>query len=143
MIWKKYIPEHRIYFRDSKDNWWTAGPNSPAGPSTEMFYDLKGDLGDMSAEEFEAADGRQGLVEIWNDVFMAYRQEGGGVVGQLPQKNVDTGAGLERVTAVMQGSTNIFDTDLFLPLLNILKEKSSLYVCLHTSKCCLTSSPPW
>ena len=126
-IWKKFLPEHRIYFRDSKDNWWTAGPNSPAGPSTEMFYDLTGTLGDLSPEDFEAADERQDLVEIWNDVFMAYRQEGGEVVGQLPQKNVDTGAGLERVTAVMQGTTNIFDTDLFLPLLNIIKGKSENY----------------
>ena len=126
-IWKEFIPEHRIYFRDSKDNWWTAGPDSPAGPSTEMFYDLTGKLGDLSPEEFEAADERQDLVEIWNDVFMAYKQEGGEVVGQLPQKNVDTGAGLERVTAVMQGTTNIFDTDLFLPLLNIIKEKAKKY----------------
>lgn len=126
-IWKQFIPEHRIYFRDSKDNWWTAGPNSPAGPSTEMFYDLTGTLGDLSPEDFEAADERQELVEIWNDVFMAYRQEGGEVVGQLPQKNVDTGAGLERVTAVMQGTTNIFDTDLFLPLLSIIKEHAGKY----------------
>ncbi len=126
-IWKEFIPEHRIYFRDSKDNWWTAGPNSPAGPSTEMFYDLTGDLGDLSESEFEQADEDQKVVEIWNDVFMAYRQEGGEVVGNLPQQNVDTGAGLERVTAVMQGTTNIFDTDLFLPLLNIIKESAEQY----------------
>jgi len=126
-IWKEFIPEHRIYYRDSKDNWWTAGPNSPAGPSTEMFYDMTGHLGDLSPKEFEQADEQQQLVEIWNDVFMAYRQEGGEVVGQLPQKNVDTGAGLERVTAVMQGTTNIFDTDLFLPLLNIIKEHAGSY----------------
>lgn len=126
-IWKKFIPEHRIYYRDSKDNWWTAGENSPAGPSTEMFYDLTGKLGDLSDTEFEVADEEQKLVEIWNDVFMSYRLEGGEIVGELPQKNVDTGAGLERVTAVMQGTTNIFDTDLFLPLLNIIKEKAENY----------------
>lgn len=126
-VWKKFIPENRIYYRDSKDNWWTAGQNSPAGPSTEMFYDLRGNLGDLSPEEFEAADERQELVEIWNDVFMVYKQEGGEIVGQLPQKNVDTGAGLERVTAVMQGTTNIFDTDLFLPLLDIIKKNAENY----------------
>lgn len=126
-IWKKYIPEHRIYYRDSKDNWWTAGANSPAGPSTEMFYDLTGNLGDLSDAEFEAADEKQDLVEIWNDVFMAYKLEGGEIVGALPQKNVDTGAGLERVTAVMQGTTNIFDTDLFLPLIDIIKNASEKY----------------
>ncbi|MFT6361313.1 MAG: alanyl-tRNA synthetase [Candidatus Paceibacteria bacterium] len=126
-IWKEFIPEHRIYYRDSKDNWWTAGPNSPAGPSTEMFYDLTGELGDMSDAGFETADEEQKVVEIWNNVFMAYKQEGGEVTGELPQKNVDTGAGLERVTAVMQGTTNIFDTDLFLPLLNIIKENAGKY----------------
>lgn len=126
-IWKKFIPENRIYYRDSKDNWWTAGANSPAGPSTEMFYDLTGELGDLSDDEFESADEEQKLVEIWNDVFMSYKLEGGEIVGALPQKNVDTGAGLERVTAVMQGTTNIFDTDLFLPLINIIKDASANY----------------
>ncbi|MCI5051140.1 MAG: alanine--tRNA ligase [Candidatus Pacebacteria bacterium] len=126
-IWKQFIPEHRIYYRDSKDNWWTAGANSPAGPSTEMFYDLTGELGDLSAKEFEQADEDQKLVEIWNDVFMAYKLEGGEIVGELPQKNVDTGAGLERVAAVMQGTTNIFDTDLFVPLLDILKQHARNY----------------
>lgn len=126
-IWKQFIPEHRIYYRDSKDNWWTAGPNSPAGPSTEMFYDLTGELGDLSDSEFESADEEQKLVEIWNDVFMSYKLEGGEIVGELPQKNVDTGAGLERVTAVMQGTTNIFDTDLFLPLLDIIKSNAVSY----------------
>ena len=53
-IWKSIgVPEHRIYFKSSKSNWWSAGPNSPAGPSTEMFYDVTGTLGDMSQEEFE------------------------------------------------------------------------------------------
>ncbi len=126
-IWKQFVPEHRIYYRDSKDNWWTAGANSPAGPSTEMFYDLTGELGDLSAEEFEQADEEQKLVEIWNDVFMSYKQVGGEVVGELPQKNVDTGAGLERVTAVMQGTTNIFDTDLYKPLIDHIQENAENY----------------
>jgi alanyl-tRNA synthetase len=130
-IWKKYIPEHRIYYRDSKDNWWTAGANSPAGPSTEMFYDVIGNLGDLSPEQFEQADSEQKLVEIWNDVFMAYELQKGEIAGPLPQKNVDTGAGLERVTAVMQGTTNIFDTDLFSPLLDILKKNAEHYTEKH------------
>lgn len=120
-IWKQFIPEHRIYFRDSKDNWWTAGPNSPAGPSTEMFYDLTGTLGDMTPEEFQQADDEQKVVEVWNDVFMSYRQEGGEIVGELPKKNVDTGAGLERVTAVVQGVDHVFQTDLFIPLIDHIK----------------------
>lgn len=126
-IWKQFIPEHRIYYRDSKDNWWSAGANSPAGPSTEMFYDLTSELGDLTDAEFEKADEEQSIVEIWNDVFMTYKLEGGEIVGELPQKNVDTGAGLERITAVMQGTTNIFDTDLFLPLIDIIKSHAEKY----------------
>ncbi len=121
-IWKKLgVPEHRIYFKSSKSNWWSAGPNSPAGPSTEMFYDLTGTLGDMTQEQFEAAEDAQKVVEIWNDVFMMYRQENGAVAGELPTRNVDTGAGLERVTTVVQGASNIYDTDLFADVMDYIK----------------------
>ena len=116
-IWKQYVPEHRIYYLDSRSNWWKAGDNSPAGPSTEMFYDVTGELGDMSHEEFLRADKEQKVVEIWNDVFMVYKLKGGEVEGVLPQKNVDTGAGLERVTAVVQGATSIYETDIYEHLL--------------------------
>jgi len=127
-IWESLgVPEHRIYFRDSKDNWWTAGENSPAGPSTEMFYDMTGELGDMDQAGFEAADERQDVVEIWNDVFMSYRQEGGSVVGELPQKNVDTGSGLERVTVAVQGKRNIYETTTFSGLIEYIKENSTNY----------------
>lgn len=126
-IWKHYLPEQRIYFRSAEDNWWTAGPDSPAGPSTEMFYDLQGNLGDLSPEAFEQADEDQQIIEIWNNVFMTFRQEKGEIVGELPRKNIDTGAGLERVTAVVQGVSHVFDTDLFKPLLDIIKASSSSY----------------
>ncbi len=121
-IWKKQgVPEHRIYFKSSKSNWWSAGPNSPAGPSTEMFYDVTGTLGDMDQKAFEKAEDAQQVVEIWNDVFMAYRQENGAVAGELPQKNVDTGAGLERVTMTVQGKDNIYDTDLFSSVMDVIR----------------------
>ena len=122
-IWKKLgVPEHRIYFKNSKSNWWSAGPNSPAGPSTEMFYDLSGTLGDADQETFEKAEDSQQVVEIWNDVFMMYRQENGAVAGELPARNVDTGAGLERVTTVVQGKNNIYDTDLFEDVMGYIRE---------------------
>ena len=136
-IWKSIgIPEHRIYYFDSKDNWWTAGENSPAGPSSEMHYDMAGGLGDLSHEEFVKAGEEQKVMEIWNDVFMMYKQEDGKVVGELPQKNVDTGAGFERLTAVVQGKTNIFESTIFVPLMNIVaqcteKEKSQRIISDH------------
>lgn len=127
-IWKSLgVPEHRIYWKNSKSNWWTAGPNSPAGPSTEMFYDVTGTLGDLSQEEFEKHEDAQRIVEIWNDVFMAYRQENNVVVGELPQKNVDTGAGLERVTMVVQGKSNVYETDLFASVIETLKAYATNY----------------
>ncbi|MCX6757927.1 MAG: alanine--tRNA ligase-related protein [Candidatus Nomurabacteria bacterium] len=127
-IWKSLgIPEHRIYFKNSKSNWWSARLNSPAGPSTEMFYDLSGSLGDMNQDEFEKAEDQQKVVEIWNDVFMVYKQENGVVVGELPNKNVDTGAGLERVTTVVQGKSNIYDTDIFMPVMELIKQNSKVY----------------
>jgi alanyl-tRNA synthetase len=127
-IWKSLgVPEHRIYFKNSKSNWWSAGLNSPAGPSTEMFYDVTGTLGDVNQEGFEKAEDAQQVVEIWNDVFMAYRQENGKVAGELPQKNVDTGAGLERVTMVVQGVQDVYETDLFAPVIETISKVSSKF----------------
>ncbi|HEY4486375.1 MAG TPA: alanine--tRNA ligase [Candidatus Paceibacterota bacterium] len=120
-IWKKAgIPENRIYFFGKKSNWWSPGDNGPSGPDTEMFYDItETGLGDLTKEEFLAADERQDIIEIWNDVFMEYEKKDGKVVGKLKQKNVDTGAGLERLAMVLQKKDNIFETDLFE---NLLKE---------------------
>lgn len=127
-IWKSIgIPESRIYYFDSKDNWWSAGENSPAGPSTEMHYDMTGELGDLSHDEFVRASDEQKIVEIWNDVFMTYRQENGQVVGELPQKNVDTGAGLERVTVAVQGKNNVYETSVFASVIEYIKEHSTSY----------------
>lgn len=122
-IWKKYVPEHRVYFMSEKSNWWSPGDNGPCGPDTEMFYDItERGLGDMTKEEYMAADGRQDVVEIWNDVFMEYEKKDGKVIGKLSKKNVDTGSGLERIVMAVQRKDNIFDTDLFVPLMEKIKE---------------------
>ncbi|MGB2580366.1 MAG: alanine--tRNA ligase [Minisyncoccia bacterium] len=117
-IWKKYMPENHIYFMSAKSNWWSPGDNGPCGPDTEMFYDITPHgLGDMTKEEYLAADDRQDVVEIWNDVFMEYEKKDGKVIGRLAKKNVDTGSGLERVVMAIQGKDNVFDTDLFEPIM--------------------------
>ncbi|MCR4330903.1 MAG: alanine--tRNA ligase-related protein, partial [Patescibacteria group bacterium] len=96
-IWKSLgIPEERIYFMEGYANWWSPGDNGPCGPDSEMFYDVIGDLNLTSKDAFIAADDAQQVVEIWNDVFMEYEKKDGKVVGKLTNKNVDTGAGLER-----------------------------------------------
>jgi len=124
-IWKSLgIPLHRIYYKNSKSNWWSAGLNSPAGPSTEMFYDITGKLGDLSPEEFSKFEDEQKIVEIWNDVFMTYKLVNGEISNELPQKNIDTGAGLERITTVVQGKQSIYETDLFSPIIKKIEELS-------------------
>lgn len=126
-IWKEIFEKNkigvdRIYFRPADKNWWSPGDNGPCGPDTEMFYDLTGKLTEgMTLEEYLKADDEQRVVEIWNDVFMEYVKKDGKVVGKLENKNVDTGSGFERVVAVMQGRDNIFDTDLFEPIMETVK----------------------
>ncbi len=128
VIWKKLfednkIPGERIYFMGAKSNWWSAGENGPCGPDSEMFYDVTGKITEgMTKEEYVVADDRQDVVEIWNDVFMEYEKLDGKVIGKLANRNVDTGTGLERATMVAQGKNNIFDTDLFLPIIAKMNE---------------------
>lgn len=118
-IWKEIFEKNnvhgeRIYFMPAKNNWWSPGDSGPCGPDTEMFYDLTGThVSGMSKEEYLHADDTQEVVEIWNDVFMEYEKKDGKIIGKLANKNVDTGSGFERVTAVLQGKSNIFETDIF------------------------------
>jgi len=128
-IWKEIFvnagldPAKRIFFLGADSNWWSPGDNGPCGPDTEMFYDVSGKLKDgLTEEEFLKADDRQDVVEIWNDVFMEYEKKDGKVIGKLASKNVDTGSGLERIVSVVQGKDNVFETDLFLPILYKIKE---------------------
>lgn len=131
-IWQSVgIPKNRIYFKGANANWWPAvkGKDTwtgPTGPCSEMFYDVtKEGLGDLNPEQQEKADNDQKIVEIWNDVFMEYEKRDGKIVGKLKQKNVDTGAGFERTCAVLQGKTNVFETDIFVPLMIVVSKLSS------------------
>ena len=111
-IWKKITGKEAI--RLDKDNWWSAGDTGPCGPCTEMHYDMGADLpGGLPGTPDE--DGGR-YVEIWNDVFMQYDRDANGNLTPLPKQNVDTGSGLERMAAVLQGKTDNYDTDLFVAL---------------------------
>ena len=118
-IWKDIFDKNnvtgeRIFFMPAKNNWWSPGENGPCGPDTEMFYDVTGDLNSgLTKQEYLKADDEQKVVEIWNNVFMEYLKKDGKVVSKLEKQNVDTGSGFERVTMVLQGKDNIFDTDIF------------------------------
>ncbi len=126
-IWKKYLPEGRIYFLPAKNNWWSAGDNGPCGGDTEIFYDPNEEsLGDMTHDEFVKADDEGRVIEVWNNVFMEYEKADGKVVGKLAQHNVDTGMGFERITMVVQGKKTVFDTDLFSSVISKIEEFSGL-----------------
>ena len=125
---KENVKGERIYFLPASKNWWSAGANGPCGPDTEMVYDVTGKLNKgMNKEEYLAADERQDVVEIWNDVFMEYEKKDGKVVGKLKNKNVDTGAGLERLCMVMQKKNNVFATDLFSGIIQTIKTHARSY----------------
>ncbi len=109
-IWKKVAGKDAIRLGD-KDNWWSAGDTGPCGPCTEIFYDFGADI--------ENEDDR--WVEIWNDVFMQYDRDANGNLTPLPKKNVDTGGGLERWAAIMQGKVDNYDTDLFVGLMKAIE----------------------
>ena len=116
-LWKKIagLPEHRIIRIATKDNFWAMGDSGPCGPCSEIFYDHGDHIwgGPPGSPE---EDGDR-FVEIWNLVFMQYEQEANEIVGELPKPSIDTGMGLERVAAVMQGVTDNYDTDTFKALI--------------------------
>ena len=114
-LWTKYLPEERIIRIATKDNFWAMGDSGPCGPCSEIFYD-HGDhiFGGPPGSPDEDGDR---FVEIWNLVFMQYEQEANAIVGELPKKSIDTGMGLERIAAVLQGVHDNYDTDTFKALI--------------------------
>ncbi len=113
----------RIFYLPAKNNWWEAGDSGPCGPDTEMFYDVSNTYGGkvLTQLQFDEADNKREVVEIWNDVFMQYEKKDGKIIGKLPKPSVDTGAGLERLTMVLQLVDNIYETDLLKPVMDLMK----------------------
>ena len=116
-LWKKIagLPDHRIIRIPTKDNFWAMGDSGPCGPCSEIFYDHGDHIwgGPPGSPE---EDGDR-FVEIWNLVFMQYEQEANEIVSELPKPSIDTGMGLERIAAVMQGVHNNYDIDTFKALI--------------------------
>jgi alanyl-tRNA synthetase len=104
------IAPERIAYLGKKDNWWAKGDIGPCGPDSEMFY-WAGDQ--LPPENFQESVDNPLWIEIWNDVFMEYHRDAKGVLHQLPQKNIDTGMGLERTVAVLNGVQSVYQTDAF------------------------------
>jgi len=111
------VPKERIYEFGAKDNFWQMGDTGPCGPCSEIHYDMGPAASDEGHTDcqFGCECGR--YVEIWNLVFMQFDRDASGKLTPLPKPSIDTGAGLERVTAVLQGVISNYDTDLFTPLI--------------------------
>jgi alanyl-tRNA synthetase len=141
-LWREIagIPESRIYGLGAKDNFWQMADTGPCGPCSEIYVDLarlsqdwifptgaSGEWTELDRDEFstdafvEGAEAGR-FLEIWNLVFMQFDRQADGTLVPLPKPSVDTGAGLERIAAVMQGVTNNYHTDVFLPLLDRVGE---------------------
>jgi alanyl-tRNA synthetase len=121
-LWKRIsgLPEGRIIRIPTKDNFWAMSDDGPCGPCSEIFYD-HGDHIPGGPPGSPNEDGDR-FVEIWNLVFMQYEQASGEIVSELPKKSIDTGMGLERVAAVLQGVTDNYDTDVFKALIAASEE---------------------
>ncbi len=125
-LWASFLPKNRIIGFGKKENWWgPPGSSGPCGPSSELHFDL-------SKEQCKKGDacrpncscGR--FLEIWNLVFMQYHMTEKGTFKKLPSQNVDTGMGLERLAVILQKKKNIFDIDLFEPIIKIIKADKNL-----------------
>src|SRR5579883_2036712 len=120
-LWQKVagVPKDRIFRLDEKDNFWQMGETGPCGPCSEIHYDLGVEAAEPGREgERFPSDAGGRFVEIWNLVFMQFDRDAAGVLTPLPRPSIDTGMGLERIAAVLQGKLSNYDTDLIHPIIS-------------------------
>src|SRR5688500_10699143 len=127
-IWRKFLPVERIGELGAADNFWQMGDTGPCGRCSEIYF-FRGP--DLPCGEEAAGRSCRGLecdcdryIEIWNNVFMEFDRHADGTLNPLPAPSIDTGMGLERVTAVMQGRLSNYDTDAFTPLLAAIGDRA-------------------
>jgi alanyl-tRNA synthetase len=121
VLWQKVagVPKSRIFRLDEKDNFWQMGDTGPCGPCSEIHYDLGPGAAEPGREHEQFpldAGGR--FVEIWNLVFMQFDRSAGGILSPLPQPSIDTGLGLERLAAILQGKLSNYECDLLSPIVD-------------------------
>lgn len=118
--WLKYVPASKISELGEKDNFWTMGPTGPCGPCSEIYFDFGHNGCENKNCGIECDCGR--FVEIWNLVFTQFDRKEDGSLTPLPQKNIDTGMGFERLAMAVQGAPSLFETDVFSGLINETKK---------------------
>jgi len=124
-IWEELgFPKEKIFYLPREDNWWgPVGSTGPCGPDTEIFYDTGKE---PCGSECKPSCSCGKFNEIWNNVFMEYNRTPDGEYELLEQKNVDTGMGVERTVAVLQGKDNVYETEIFVPIVNRIKELAGI-----------------
>jgi alanyl-tRNA synthetase len=121
-IWREIgVPEKRIVRLPASDNFWQGGATGPCGPCSEMYIDRGREFG---SDDLRPGDDTDRYLEYWNHVFMTYELREDGGLTDLPQRNIDTGLGLERMAVIQQGVDSVFDTDAFTPLISLAEELS-------------------
>ncbi|WP_022824973.1 alanine--tRNA ligase [Hymenobacter norwichensis] len=126
-LWRQYVAEERILPGNKKDNFWEMGDTGPCGPCTEIHIDLRdeAEVAAKSGRELVNADHPQ-VVEIWNNVFMEFERRADKSLLKLPQQNVDTGMGFERLMMAVSGVKSNYDTDVFQPLIQFIAKEVGL-----------------
>jgi len=127
-LWRKYLPADHIGELGSDDNFWQPGDTGPCGRSSEIYYYRGAEIPCLEEAGGRACRGMEcscdRYVEVWNNVFMEFDRQQDGTLNPLPAPSVDTGMGLERITAVLQGKLSNYDTDAFTPLLAAIGERA-------------------
>ena len=123
--WKALgIPEERIFYKGREDNWWgPAGETGPCGPDSEMFIDTGRPA---CSPDCQPGCSCGKYFEIWNDVFMGYKKEADGTYREMERKCVDTGMGIERTVAILQGKKSVYETEVFAPIISGIEELSGI-----------------
>ncbi|MDF2550724.1 MAG: alaS [Chlamydiales bacterium] len=131
-LWKKHLPESRIIRLDEKDNFWMMGDTGPCGPCSELLFDKGAAYGEAPSPREDSSGER--YQEFWNLVFMQYDRLNAKEQINLPKPCIDTGAGLERVVGLIQGTDNVFETDILRGLIRAIEERSGIAYCANDAR---------